>query len=205
MNIKAIAVAVCLLGLALPACTPVGLAVGTGAVVARSVVQERTTMDALKDTEIRLSIENALLNHSGELFRDVSVGVVEGRVLLTGSVPERQHKVDAAGIVWGTAGVTAVEDELTVAEDSGVVAYLVDVRISNSLRLALLTDSKVSSMNYYVETINRVVHLSGLARSSTELDRVILRAQQVAGVERVVSHVLTIDDPRRVSAVATTS
>ncbi len=205
MKIKAITVAACLSGLALTACTPTGMVIGTGAVLARSVVQERTTMDALRDTEIRLSIENRLLNHSGELFRDVSVGVIEGRVLLTGSVPEREHKIDAARIVWETEGVVAVEDELTVAEDSGTKAYLTDVRISNTLRFALLTDVKVSSVNYSIETIDRVVHLTGLAKSSEELDRVIRRAQQVAGVERVVSHVLTIDDPRRVRTVAATS
>ena len=205
MKIKAIVVAACLCGLALTACTPVGVVVGGSAVLVRSVAQERTTMDALRDTEIRLSIENRLLNHSGELFRDVSVGVTEGRVLLVGSVPEREHKVEAARIAWEIEGVTTVEDELTVAEDSGTNAYLTDVRISNTLRLALLTDIKVSSVNYNVETIDRVVHLTGLAKSTEELGRVIRRAQGVAGVERVVSHVLTIDDPRRVRAVAATS
>lgn len=204
MKIKAIVVAACLSGLALTACTPAGMAIGGGVVLARSVVQERTTMDALEDTEIKLSISNRLLNHSGELFRDVSVGVTEGRVLLTGSVPERQHKVDAARIAWETEGVIAVEDELTVAEDSSTKAYLTDVRISNTLRFALLTDVKVSSVNYNVETVDRVVHLTGLAKSNEELDRVIRHAQEVKGVERVVSHVLTIDDPRRVSTVAAT-
>ena len=204
MKIKAIVVAACLSGLALTACTPAGMAIGGGVVLARSVVQERTTMDALEDTEIKLSISNRLLNHSGELFRDVSVAVTEGRVLLTGSVPERQHKVDAARIAWETEGVIAVEDELTVAEDSSTKAYLTDVRISNTLRFALLTDVKVSSVNYNVETVDRVVHLTGLAKSNEELDRVIRHAQEVKGVERVVSHVLTIDDPRRVSTVAAT-
>ncbi len=204
MKIKAIVVTACLSGLALTACTPAGMAIGGGVVLARSVVQERTTMDALEDTEIKLSISNRLLNHSGELFRDVSVAVTEGRVVLTGSVPERQHKVDAARIAWETEGVIAVEDELTVAEDSSTKAYLTDVRISNTLRFALLTDVKVSSVNYNVETVDRVVHLTGLAKSNEELDRVIRHAQEVKGVERVVSHVLTIDDPRRVSTVAAT-
>jgi osmotically-inducible protein OsmY len=161
-------------------------------------------MDSLRDTEIELSIMNRLLNHSGELFRDVSIDVIEGRVLLTGSVPERAHKIDAARIVWETEGVTAVDDELTVAEDSGTKAYLTDVRISNALRFALLTDVKVSSLNYNVETIDRAVHLTGIAKSNEELDRVIRRAQEIKGVERVVSHVLTIDDPRRVRTVAAT-
>ncbi|HUS55345.1 MAG TPA: BON domain-containing protein [Thermohalobaculum sp.] len=200
MKIKAILVAACLIGPALAACTPAGVLIGSTAVVARSVVQERTTMDALRDTEIKISMENQLLNHSGELFRDVSVDVTEGRVLLAGSVPLREHKIEASRMAWETGGVIAVDDELTVAEDSGTMAYLADVRISNTLRIALLTDRKVSSVNYNVETVDRVVHLTGLAKSDSELQRVIRRAQEVSGVERVVSHVLTIDDPRRLQS-----
>jgi osmotically-inducible protein OsmY len=59
-------------------------------------------------------------------------------------------------------------------------------------------------VNYNIETIDGVVHLSGLAKSKEELDRVIRHAQGISGVKRVVSHVLTIDDPRRVTAVANT-
>ena len=63
--------------------------------------------------------------------------------------------------------------------------------------------SDISSQNYDVVTFGRVVHLTGLAKSTAELNRVIRRAQEVKGVTRVVSHVLTIDDPRRVRTVAT--
>lgn len=200
MKIKAILVAASLSGLALTACAPV-VAIGGGAVVARSVAQERTTMDALRDTEIKLGLQNRLANYSGELYRDVSVDVVEGRVLLTGSVPRREDKIAASRIAWELEGVAAVEDELVVAEDSGTKAYFTDVRISNALRFALLTDANVSSRNYNVETVDRVVHLTGIAKSQAELDRVIAQAQKIKGVERVVSHVLTIDDPRRVRTV----
>ena len=160
-------------------------------------------MNALTDTEIKITIMNSLGNHSGELFRDVSIDVIEGRVLLTGSVPERGEKIDATRIAWEAEGVTTVEDELTVAEDSGAGAYLTDVRISNTLRFGLLTDLDVSSVNYNVVTVDRVVHLTGLAKSDQELGRVIRHAQKVKGVEQVVSHVLTIDDPRRASLDAT--
>lgn len=182
---------------ALSACTPVTAALGGGVVMARAVVQERSTMDALTDNEIALSINNGLANRSGELFRDVAVGVVEGRVLLTGSVPAREDKIEATRIAWATSGVTAVEDELTVREDSGTRAYLADVGISNRVRYELLTDLDVASANYNVVTVDRVVHLNGLAKSRSELERVISHARSVSGVERVVSHVLTIDDPRR--------
>jgi osmotically-inducible protein OsmY len=188
--------------LLLAACAPV--AIGGGAVVATSVVQERSTKDALEDNAIELSIANALLNHSRRLFGDVTVKVTEGRVVLIGSVPTREDKVTATRIAWETEGVTAVEDELTVARDSGARTYLSDARISNTLRLKLLTDTKVASVNYNVETVDGVVYLTGLARSKAELERVVTHARQIGGVKRVVSHVLTIDDPRRTGAVAAT-
>lgn len=174
-----------------------GLAVGTGAVVTRTVLEERSTMAALQDTEIQLSLNNRFLNHSTELFDDISTSVVEGRVVLKGSVPQRAQKIEATRLAWETPGVASVTDELTVKEDSGAVAYVEDAWISNQLRLGLLTDTNVSSVNYTVETVDKVIHLTGIARSRKELGLVIDRAAGIPGVERVISHVLTIDDPRR--------
>ena len=74
-----------------------------------------------------------------------------------------------------------------------------DVKISNTLRFKLLSDSKINSANYNVETLDGVVHLTGLARSRAELDRAIGHAQGLKGVKRVVSHVLTKYDSRRVT------
>ena len=182
--------------LAIAACAPVVLGT-TGVVLTRSVMQERTTKDALHDMDIELSLNNRLLSHSTGLFADVSIDAIEGRVVLTGSVPTRDDKVTATRLAWATPGVNSVTDELTVEEDSGAVAYVEDALISNRLRLALLRDSQVSSVNYSVETVDKVVHLTGLARSRGELGKVIAHATAMPGVARVVSHVLTIDDPRR--------
>jgi osmotically-inducible protein OsmY len=190
---RAVGIALALGALAVASCGPVVLGT-TGAVLTRSVMQERTTKDALRDTDIKLSINNQLLSHSTGLFADISVDVTEGRVVLTGSVPTREDKVTATQLAWATEGVTSVTDELTVQEDSGALAYLEDAWISNRLRVALLRDSQV---NYNVETVDKVVHLTGLARSRGELGKVIAHAAAIPGVARVVSHVLTIDDPRR--------
>lgn len=196
MNVKPAWVILALSGLVLSACGP-SLVIGAGATVTRTVIQERSTFDALKDTEIQLGLNNRFINHSGELFRDVSTDVTEGRVVLTGSVPRREDKIAATSIAWQNPGVTEVTDELTVQEDSGFGAFFEDVWISNQLRFNLLTASNVSSVNYNVETVDSIVHITGIARSASELRRVLNLASEIPGVARVVSHVLTIDDPRR--------
>ena len=173
------------------------LVVGAGTEVTRTVLQERSTMDALKDTEIQITLNNKYIRHSTGLFADVSTDVHEGRVVLTGTVPDRADKITATKLAWETEGVLSVADELVVKEDSGVAAYAEDAWISNQLRFALLTDIDVRSVNYNVETVDKVIHVTGLARSGPELERVMDHARSVPGVVRVISHVLTIDDPRR--------
>ncbi len=176
--------------------------VGGGAALGQAVLEERSTLTQLNDTDISLGIAQRLGNHSGELYRDVTVDVVEGAVVLTGTVPEAEDKIAAAKAVWATPGVVSLDDALEVAADSGTRAYLRDVAISNRLRFELNADRSVSAVNYTVTTVDRTVHLTGLARSSPELDRAIELARSVEGVRRVVSHVLTIDDPRRRARIA---
>ena len=183
-------------GLAAAGCAP--LAIGTGAgTVAYSVAQERGPGQALTDSSIKVRLKSKYLGVSPGLFTDVGVDVHEGRVLLTGSVPTREDKVEATRLAWETSGVRRVEDELTVGEDQRTRSYLDDVMISNQIRYDLIADGNVKAVNYNVETVGGVVHLTGVARSRAEIARVIQHARTTRGVHRVVSHVLAVDDPRR--------
>lgn len=180
-------------------CTAVGLAVGAAATAGVSVAQERTTRQALTDTEIRVTINNSLLNADRELFVDVSTEVVEGRVLLTGNVNRPEDRVKAAEVVWATPDVVELINELEVGGGGGVQGYAEDVWISTQLRTSLLGDVDVNAINYTIETINQTVHLIGVARNEAELTRVVEIASRVPGVKKVVSHVLTKNDERRVT------
>ncbi|MEM9146960.1 MAG: BON domain-containing protein [Pseudomonadota bacterium] len=176
--------------------------VGGGAVLTRGVLQERDTLSGLKDADIQLGVATRLGNHSGELYRDVEVDVKEGAVVLTGTVPRAEDKIAATEAGWATPGVVSLEDAIEVAGDAGTLSYLEDANLSARLRYILVSDFSVSAINYTVTTVDRTVHLTGLARSPAELSLVIAHARSVDGVRRVVSHVLTIDDPRRVARIA---
>lgn len=177
-----------------------GVAVGALATTGVAVTQERTTRQAMTDTEIRISVNNRLLNEDRTLFANISTEVVEGRVLLAGAVPSQRDRMRAGELVWQTPGVVELINELTVGESADMESYARDVWISTQIRTRLLTDGEVDSINYNIETIEQVVHLIGIARSEEELERVVGIASEVPGVKRVVSHVLTKSDKRRVAA-----
>ena len=193
--IRRAALAAAMLAL-LSGCAAVPVA-AVGTVVGAGVGQERTTRDALNDIETETTINNNLANHSAELFRRVGVDVIEGRVLLSGAVSTRADAIKAQELAFAAPGVREVINELTIDGDPGVQRYSQDLWITTQLRTKMIGDPDVASVNYNIETHRGVVHLIGLARSDAELERVTGIAASIPGVTQVVSHVLSITDPRR--------
>lgn len=182
--------------LGLTGCGP-GMLIGAGATAGVAVAQERSVGAAVDDAAIGLRINEALLSDSESLFRNVDVEVLEGRVLLTGSVTKADDRVKTARITWKVDGVKEVLNELQVTNRGNIVDYLKDAKITTQLRYLLLRDRDISDINFTVETVNGTVYLLGLAQSQTELDKLTNHARNINGVIKVISHVRLKSDPRR--------
>ncbi len=182
------------MALSLPACTS-GPVVGGVATVGVTVAQERSAGDAVDDGVITFVINERLLNFHVDLFQAVGVEVYEGRVLLTGSVPKPDDRIEAVRIAWLADGVTEVLNEIQVTDRGGLVDYAHDTWITTQLRSKLLLDKDVRAINFNVETVNGVVYLIGIAQDQAELERVTNHARTITNVVKVVSHARLKDDP----------
>jgi osmotically-inducible protein OsmY len=174
---------------ALAACSPTTVAVGAGATVGATAVQDRGIDGAASDTWIRAEINQRLLATSGDLFLDVHLQVQNGRVLLSGAVPNPKARVDAVRIAWLSDDVREVINEMELSDDGSFADYARDRWIETRLRAKLLTDRAVNSLNISIESVNQSVYLIGIAHSEDELTRVIAHAKNVPYVRRVVSYV----------------
>ena len=183
----------------LSACTPMGAVVGAGAAVGVAGAQERDIPEAISDTKIRLAINRLLLTDRADIYLDVHLQVLEGRVLLSGTVPGAQARVDAVRLAWQADGVREVINEMEVEDRDSFTDYARDRWIEARLRGKLLADREVGSLNFSIEAVNRSVYLMGIARSPDERDRVVGHAKNVAYVRRVVSYIVLKDDPERPS------
>lgn len=181
--------------LALGGC--VSTAIGAAATGATVVAQERSVGDAVDDLTIRTTLNKLFLEESFGLYNDVSFGVVEGRVLLKGSVEKPENRITATKLAWRAAGVREVINEIQVTDQGGIVDYAKDTWISIQLKTKMLFEKDVLSINYSVETVNGTIYLMGIAQDQKEIDRVIALAREVPDVVEVVSHVITKDDPSR--------
>lgn len=178
-------------------CTLPGAVAGAAATTGLAVAQERSVGNAVDDTTTQFNIKALLLKQDERLFRKVGVEVLEGRVLLTGTVPTPDDRVTATMVAWRSAGVREVINELQIVDRSSIVNFAKDSWITTQLRTKMLTDSEVFDINYSVETVNGSVYLLGIARSPDELERVTNYARNIRGVTRVVSHVRMKEEPQQ--------
>lgn len=178
-------------------CTPVGIAIGGAAAAGVVIAEERSVGDAIDDAGIKLDIADKLLKESESLFIDVSTTVVEGRVLVTGHVATDAVRQKVIEIIWSNKKVKAVLNELQITDNSSFSSSTEDTWITTKLKARLLQDVSIRQINYSVDTVNRVVYLMGIAQDQSELDRVYLQARDIAGVRKIISHVVMKDDPKR--------
>jgi osmotically-inducible protein OsmY len=181
----------------LAACSPVGTVVGAGAGAGTVVAQERPTSKAVTDAAIRAEINYLWATHSAVVYRKVDMSVIEGRVVLTGSVINPQTRIDAARLAWQADGVKDVTNEIQVEDQSGIVDMARDAWIATKLKSRLLVDSGVKSINYSIDVVNGTVYLMGIAQNEDELKRVENHARDMHYVRSVVNYVRLKDDPRR--------
>lgn len=184
--------------LVLGACAPVVVAGAAGAGVA-AATQERGAKAVVSDTRIRAEINHLWFQASEKLYLRVQLQVQEGRVLLSGVMPDPETRVEAVRLAWQVEGVKEVINEIEVDDDSTLTDRARDVRISTSLKSRLLFDKQIASLNYSIEVVNQSIYLIGVAQNQAELDRVINHAKQIPYVRRVVSYVRLKDDPARAS------
>jgi len=158
----------------------------TGAVMAS---QDRGLEQGVNDNEIAVEINRKLAEKDAKLFTRVSTQITNGRVVLIGTVDNPEDRITATRVAWGVGGVKEVIDQIVVGKPLSFSEQTSDTVITTKLRASIIGDSKISSINYSIETLRGTIYLMGIAQSQAELDRVIGYARGISGVRNVISNV----------------
>ena len=181
----------------LPGCLPLTAVVATQ--VGQKISEERTPGTVVDDGIITTKIFNKFSKsqvHNLVLY--VSVNTREGRVLLTGAVPNHAAIVEAVRIAWSTHGVKEVLNELTVMDSKqDKKALAKDNWISINIKSKFLLQRGFKSVNYTYSVHDGVVYLMGIAQNEVERNIALSIASSVKGVKRIVNYVILKDDVRR--------
>jgi len=169
-----------------------------GAVAIREKSINNTQKDVLIASKLGTTfLANGLKNPGNS----VDISVNEGRVLLTGIVRSPNKAKLAQEYAWKADNVKEVIDEIQIRQDSlkarDFSSAFIDYLITWQLESKLLLSSKVHSINYKITTVNKTVYLLGIANDNAEMQNVLDQASKIKGVNKVVNHLLLINDAKR--------
>jgi osmotically-inducible protein OsmY len=168
---------------------PVATGVATKAVTVSN--SDRSIGEYVDDVLIKAILKNSYFDQSEKIFFNVDVEVSQGRVLLTGTVDNIDLRIEATRIAWGVKGVQTVINEIQISESDNILNFADDLVISTKVYAKLMLDEEVNSLNYNIETVNKVVYIIGISSSSDEKKKAIDLTKEVFGVEEVVEYITT--------------
>ena len=166
---------------------PVATGVTTKAVTVSN--SDRSIGEYVDDVLIKAILKNSYFDQSEKIFFNVDVEVSQGRVLLTGTVDNIDLRIEATRIAWGVKGVQTVINEIQISESDNILNFADDLVISTKVYAKLMLDEEVNSLNYNIETVNKVVYIIGISSSSDEKKKAIDLTKEVFGVEEVVEYI----------------
>ncbi len=163
----------------------VGVAAGGG----YTMGQERGPGGVVSDTQIKTVLNAKWAKDDSKILDYVDLNVFEGRVLLTGNVPNPQIRDEAVADAQKIDGVKEVINNVTIGERSTVGSTASDNWILTRLRSSLTFDGSVSSLNYSLQVVDGVVYILGSAKNQAEKDLVINHARNTPDVVKVISYI----------------
>ena len=166
---------------------------GTGVSVA---MDPRTLGTQIDDSIMDKSLDARLVAMNKKYLIDVKTKVLDGRIFLTGKVDTPEEKLKITKLAWETKGARSVKNDLKIKEEFNFKQTAKDVLITSQLRTAMITNKKIKSANYDIDTYKKIVYVYGISQNEEERAEVINEAKQVLDVQDIVTSIFLVEDLR---------
>jgi len=140
----------------------------------------------IDDSVVTTRVKSALLADPDVKSFDFKVETRKGEVQLSGFVDNQSQIDHATTITRGVAGVSSIDNKLSLKGAATTVGNKVDDGIiTTKVKTALLADANVKSFDITVVTRKDEVQLSGFVDNQSQMDRAIEVARGIEGVRNV--------------------
>ena len=166
---------------------------GTGVSIA---MDPRTIGTQIDDSLMQKNLRAKLILMDKGYLLNVKTKVLDGRIFITGKVNTVEEKLKITKLGWEIKGARSVKNDIKIKEEFNFKQTAKDVLITSQLRTALITNKKIKSANYDIDTYKKIVYIYGISQNESERAEVINEAKQVLDVEDVVTSIFLVEDLR---------
>ena len=154
----------------------------------------RSLDESFSDFGANAGLKGILFSDRSQDYSDIDITIYEGRLMLTGTLRSEDAREKLIENAWKADGVDQVIDEIFVGDKTPLGQGFNDGRIDQVLRTRLIASRTITNTDYKISVSGAVVYLIGAADSQNEIEEAARIASSVAGVDKVVSHVIVRGD-----------
>ena len=166
---------------------------GTGVSIA---TDPRTIGTQIDDSIMQKNLSAKLINMNTNYILSVKTKVLDGRIFVTGKVDSIEEKLKITKLGWEIKGARSVKNDLQIKEKFNFQQSAKDLLITSQFRAALITNKKIKSANYNIDTHKKKIYVYGISQNEEERSEVINEAKKILDVEDIISSILLIEDLR---------
>jgi len=166
---------------------------GTGVSIA---IDPRTIGTQIDDSIMQKNLSAKLINMNTNYILSVKTKVLDGRIFITGKVDSVEEKLKITKLGWEIKGARSVKNDLQIKDKFNFQQAAKDILITSQLRAAMITNKKIKSVNYNIDTYKKKIYVYGISKDEEERSEVINEAKQILDVEDVITSILLIEDLR---------
>ena len=166
---------------------------GTGVSIA---LDPRSFGTQIDDSIMQQNLRAKLLSTDKSYIISVKAKILDGRIFLTGKVNSVEDKLKLTKLAWEIKGARSVNNDLQIKEKFDFKRSAKDLLITSQLRAALISNKKIKSVNYNIDTYKKKIYIYGISQNKIERDEVTKEAKQILDVKDVTTSIFLIDDLR---------
>tara|TARA_B100001540_G_C15648789_1_gene570084 strand:+ start:88 stop:681 length:594 start_codon:yes stop_codon:yes gene_type:complete len=166
---------------------------GTGVSIA---IDPRTIGTQIDDSIMQKNLSAKLINMNTNYLLNVKSKVLDGRIFITGKVETLEEKLKITKLGWEIKGARSVKNDLQIKDKFNFQQAAKDILITSQLRAAMISNKKIKSANYNIDTYKKKIYIYGISNDEDERAEVINEAKQILDVEDVIASILLIEDLR---------
>mgnify|MGYP001359990907 CR=1 FL=1 len=166
---------------------------GTGVSIA---LDPRTIGTQIDDSIMQKNLSAKLITMNKNYILSVKSKVIDGRIFITGKVDTLEEKFKITKLGWEIKGARSVKNDLRIKDKFNFKQSAKDILITSQLRVAMISNKKIKSVNYNLDTYKKKIYIYGISKDEEERAEVINEAKEILDVEDVISSILLIEDLR---------
>ena len=164
---------------------------GTGVTI---YTDPRSLGTQIDDSIMQKSLSIRVAQVNSKYILTVSTKVIDGHIYLNGTVDTVDEKILLTKLAWKIEGARTVKNNLKVKDKFSLKNEAKDLLITSQIKVALLANKKVKSVNYQINTVNQIIYIFGIAQNEEERREVINEGKQILDVKNVDTTIFLVSD-----------